>query len=53
VTLISDVEHAAYSGMLPGHISGIYRRDEMMIDLAACAALPTPASFSRKHMESI
>jgi pyridine nucleotide-disulfide oxidoreductase family protein len=33
VTLISDVEHAAYSGMLPGHISGIYRRDEMMIDL--------------------
>jgi NADH dehydrogenase FAD-containing subunit len=33
VTLISDVEHAAYSGMLPGHISGIYRRDEMSIDL--------------------
>ncbi|PTR16898.1 pyridine nucleotide-disulfide oxidoreductase family protein [Nitrosospira sp. Nsp2] len=33
VTLISDVEHAAYSGMLPGHISGIYTRDEMMIDL--------------------
>lgn len=33
MTLISDVEHAAYSGMLPGHISGIYRRDEMMIDL--------------------
>jgi len=33
VTLISDVEHAAYSGMLPGHISGIYSREEMSIDL--------------------
>jgi len=33
VTLTSDVEHAPYSGMLPGHISGIYSREEMFIDL--------------------
>ena len=33
MTLINDVEHAAYSGMLPGHISGIYSREEMFIDL--------------------
>lgn len=33
LTLISDVEHATYSGMLPGYISGIYNRAEIHIDL--------------------
>ena len=33
LTVISDVEYAAYSGMLPGHISGIYSRAEIHIDL--------------------
>ena len=33
MTLVSDVERAVYSGMLPGHIGGIYSRDEMTIDL--------------------
>ncbi len=33
VTLISDVEHAAYSGMLPGHVAGFYTHEEMHIDL--------------------
>ncbi|MGH8762542.1 MAG: FAD-dependent oxidoreductase [Nitrosospira sp.] len=33
VTVISDVAHATYSGMLPGHISGVYSRAEMHIDL--------------------
>ncbi|SCY43943.1 selenide, water dikinase [Nitrosospira sp. Nl5] len=33
LTVISDVEHAAYSGMLPGHISGFYRQTEIQIDL--------------------
>lgn len=33
ITLISDVEHAPYSGMLPGHVAGFYTHDEMHIDL--------------------
>jgi selenide,water dikinase len=33
LTLVSDVKAAPYSGMLPGHISGIYSRTEMQIDL--------------------
>ncbi|SFO10388.1 FAD-dependent oxidoreductase [Nitrosospira briensis] len=33
LTLVSDVKDAPYSGMLPGHISGIYSRAEMQIDL--------------------
>ncbi len=35
ITLVSDTSMAAYSGMLPGHIAGIYRREEIHIDLAA------------------
>lgn len=37
LVLISDQTHAPYSGMLPGHLAGLYRRDEMLIDLAALA----------------
>ncbi len=37
LVLISDQTHASYSGMLPGHLAGLYRRDEMLIDLAALA----------------
>ncbi|MGB7713011.1 MAG: FAD-dependent oxidoreductase [Microcoleus sp.] len=33
LTLISDVSHAPYSGMLPGHIAGFYSYDECHIDL--------------------
>lgn len=33
LTMVSDVKDASYSGMLPGHISGIYSRAEMQIDL--------------------
>jgi len=33
LTLISDVSHATYSGMLPGHIAGFYSYDECHIDL--------------------
>ncbi len=33
MTVVSDVEHSTYSGMLPGHISGIYSQAEMQIDL--------------------
>lgn len=33
VTLVSDVSHAPYSGMLPGHIAGFYSWEEMHIDL--------------------
>ena len=39
VTLVSEVSAAPYSGMLPGHISGVYSWDEMHIDLRRlCAA---------------
>ncbi|MEG3918689.1 FAD-dependent oxidoreductase [Microcoleus sp. T3_A4] len=33
LTLISDVLHAPYSGMLPGHVAGFYDYDECHIDL--------------------
>lgn len=34
VTLIAPERHSPYSGMLPGHIAGLYAREEMHIDLA-------------------
>ena len=37
LTLISDVEHAPYSGMLPGHVAGFYDYDECHIDLRSLA----------------
>ena len=37
ITLVSDVEKAPYSGMLPGHVAGAYTREEMHIDLRALA----------------
>jgi selenide,water dikinase len=33
VTLVSDTTHALYSGMLPGCIAGLYRWEELQIDL--------------------
>ena len=33
VTLVSDVPHAPYSGMIPGHLAGFYSRAECHIDL--------------------
>jgi selenide, water dikinase len=35
--LISDTTHAPYSGMLPGHLGGIYSFDECHIDLRKLA----------------
>ena len=37
LTLISDVSHTPYSGMLPGHIAGFYNYDEAHIDLRTLA----------------
>lgn len=37
LTLISEGPQAPYSGMLPGHIAGFYRREAMHIDLAGLA----------------
>jgi selenide, water dikinase len=37
VTLINPDPAAPYTGMLPGHIAGHYRRDELMIDLVRLA----------------
>mgnify|MGYP006165773775 CR=1 FL=1 len=38
VTLVSDVSHAPYSGMLPGHLTGIYSWEETHIDLRRLCA---------------
>jgi selenide, water dikinase len=37
LTLITDVTHAAYSGMLPGHLGGFYSFADCHIDLRALA----------------
>ncbi len=37
LTLISPDPVTPYTGMLPGHVAGHYRRDEMMIDLVRLA----------------
>jgi len=37
LTLISPEPTAAYSGMLPGHVAGHYRREELQIDLVKLA----------------
>ncbi|AMJ59816.1 FAD-dependent oxidoreductase [Bosea sp. PAMC 26642] len=38
LTLVTDQLQSPYSGMLPGHVAGLYRHDEMHIDLVALAA---------------
>lgn len=37
LTLISDVVQTPYSGMLPGHVAGLYSYDETHIDLRSLA----------------
>ena len=37
LTLVSDTAHAAYSGMLPGHVAGFYSYDQAHIDLRRLA----------------
>ncbi len=38
LTLISDVTHTPYSGMLPAHVAGFYSYDESHIDLRRLAS---------------
>ncbi|AFY75710.1 pyridine nucleotide-disulfide oxidoreductase family protein [Pleurocapsa sp. PCC 7327] len=46
LTLITDVSHAPYSGMLPGHVAGFYSFDETHIDLRRLARF-SQAQFLR------
>lgn len=40
ITLVSDVTHSVYSGMVPGYLAGFYREDECRIDLPTiCSAV--------------
>ena len=41
LTLVTDRLTTPYSGMLPGHLAGIYSRDAMHIDLARFCLLYT------------
>lgn len=38
LTLVSDVAFAPYSGMLPGHLAGLYEERDLVFDLAAICA---------------
>ncbi|HLO48857.1 MAG TPA: FAD-dependent oxidoreductase [Kamptonema sp.] len=48
LTLISDVTHAAYSGMLPGHVAGFYNYDECHIDLRSLSQFAQAQIFIDK-----
>jgi NADH dehydrogenase, FAD-containing subunit len=40
LTLVSSTSDAAYSGMVPGYVAGVYEREEICINLPAfCARL--------------
>ncbi len=52
LTLVSDSLEAPYSGMLPGHIAGLYSREAMHIDLAALAARCGRMSSRRRRSGS-
>lgn len=52
LTLVSDRTHTPYSGMLPGHVAGVYDYDECHIDLRRlCEA--TGAQFFLDHVTGI
>ena len=52
ITLISDVDLAPYSGMLPGYVEGVWSHDDMHIDLAKLAAF-AGANFIRDEVTAI
>ena len=52
VTVVSDVSHAPYSGMLPGHVAGFYSWEEMHIDLRRLCAF-AGAAFVEGRVEGL
>ncbi len=52
VTVVSDVSHAPYSGMLPGHVAGFYTWEEMHIDLRRLCAF-AGAAFVLGRVEGL
>lgn len=48
LTLLSDTEKAPYSGMLPAHVAGLYRYDQIHIDLPHLAQLAQAKFYQDK-----
>jgi selenide,water dikinase len=48
LTLITDISHTPYSGMLPGHVAGFYNFDEAHIDLRRLARFSQAQFFLDK-----
>ena len=48
LTLLSDTEKAPYSGMLPAHVAGLYRYDQIHIDLPHLAQLAEAKFYQDK-----
>ena len=52
ITLITDVLYAPYSGMLPGFVEGVWKKDDIHIDLTRLASL-CGATLIHDHVSAL